>query len=110
MDLFCYTKRKLQTSNSLTGTSYATLNLRQQGNVPNPFAEQTSISYFIPEDVTTAQIMFFDISGRVIKTVDVQKGKGIITVFASNLSSGTYNYSLLVDGKPVETKKMVKMK
>ncbi len=79
-------------------------------NVPNPFAEQTNISYFIPEDAGDAVVMFFDVSGKVLKTVDVQKGQGILTVFGPNLGSGTYSYSLIVDGKAFETKRMVKMK
>ncbi len=77
-------------------------------NVPNPFAEQTSIGYFIPEEAGAAKIMFFDLTGRILKTVEVQKGYGIMTVFAPSLSTGTYSYSLLIDGKAVETKKMVK--
>ncbi|GIV35575.1 MAG: hypothetical protein KatS3mg031_3110 [Chitinophagales bacterium] len=77
-------------------------------NVPNPFKEQTSISYFIPEETGKAQMLFFDITGRIIKTVELQKGYGIMTVFAQNLSSGTYSYSLVIDGEVVETKRMVK--
>ncbi len=77
-------------------------------NVPNPFAEQTSISYYIPEDVQSAELLFFDINGRTIKTVNIETGYGMVTVFASNLSTGLYNYSLLIDGKVVETKKMMK--
>jgi hypothetical protein len=79
-------------------------------NVPNPFAEQTTISYFIPETARAAKIIFFDLSGKTLKSVDVEKGSGLITVFAPSLSSGTYSYSLIVDGQTVETKKMVKMR
>ena len=79
-------------------------------NVPNPFAEQTSISYFIPEGSGSAQIIFTDMLGNSIKTVEVQNGYGIMTVFASNLSKGQYSYSLLIDGKVMETKKMMKAK
>ncbi|MFA5782747.1 MAG: tail fiber domain-containing protein, partial [Bacteroidales bacterium] len=46
-------------------------------NVPNPFAENTTITYFIPDDVTSAQIIFTDNTGRILKTVDInEKGKG----------------------------------
>jgi hypothetical protein len=79
-------------------------------NVPNPFAEQTSISYYLPEDITGAQIVFTDILGNTIKTADVKSGYGVVTVFAANLSSGQYSYSLIVNGKVVETKRMVKQK
>ncbi len=79
-------------------------------NVPNPFAEQTSISYFIPENVSGAQLIFSDMMGNAIKTVEVKSGYGVVTVFASNLSTGQYSYSLLIDGKVAESKKMVKQR
>lgn len=78
-------------------------------NVPNPFAEQTTISYNIPTTVTRAQIVFFDLSGQIIKSVEIsEKGTGQLNVFASDLSSGIYTYSLIADGVAIETKKMVK--
>lgn len=77
-------------------------------NVPNPFAEQTSISYFVPTEANSAKMIFYDALGRVVKEVDVEKGHGVISVFASNLSKGTYSYTLLVDGNAIETKRMVK--
>jgi len=77
-------------------------------NVPNPFAEQTTISYFIPEGISNAQILFFDNNGIVLKTVEIHEpGYGHLKIYAPNLSSGIYSYSILVDGKPVQTKKMV---
>lgn len=78
-------------------------------NVPNPFAEQTTITYNVPEKYGYAQMIFSTIDGRILKTVDItKKGKGTITVFGSDLSSGLYTYSLIVDGKTFDTKKMVK--
>lgn len=80
-------------------------------NVPNPFAEQTTISYFLPDNISRAQILFFEQSGKIIKTVDItEKGKGQLNVFANDLSSGVYTYSLIVDGQAMETKKMIKAK
>jgi len=80
-------------------------------NVPNPFAEQTTISYYLPDYVTKAQIIFLEQSGKLIKAVDLtEKGKGTLNVFANDLTSGVYSYSLIVDGQTIETKKMVKTK
>ncbi|MFA5783055.1 MAG: T9SS type A sorting domain-containing protein, partial [Bacteroidales bacterium] len=78
-------------------------------NVPNPFAENTTITYFIPDDVASAQIIFTDNSGKIIKTVDInEKGKGMLKVYAQDLSSGIYSYTLVADGKTIDSKKMVK--
>jgi hypothetical protein len=78
-------------------------------NVPNPFAEQTTITYNVPEKYGYAQMIFSTIDGRILKTVDItKKGRGTLNVFSNDLSSGMYTYSLVVDGKVMDTKKMVK--
>jgi hypothetical protein len=78
-------------------------------NDPNPFAEQTTITYSIPAEVNKAEIIFFDNNGRILKTVMVnERGPGQLIVYASNLSNGIYSYSLVADGKMIDTKKMVK--
>lgn len=79
-------------------------------NVPNPFAESTVITYSIPESVQKAQIHFYNMNGQLIQTVELtSRGNGRINVFGSDLSSGTYLYTLVADGKIIDTKRMVKM-
>jgi len=78
-------------------------------NVPNPFAERTVITYSIPETVGKAQIHFYNGQGALINTVEInERGDGQMNVFANDLSSGVYTYSLVADGKVVATKRMVK--
>lgn len=78
-------------------------------NKPNPFAEQTTITYNVPEKYGFAQMIFKTVDGKIIKTVDItKKGRGQVNVFASDLSNGLYMYSLIVDGATIDTKKMVK--
>lgn len=80
-------------------------------NNPNPFKESTTITYFIPEYVNFAQIVFSDNTGRIINTVDIDHtGQGQLNVKAEKLGSGIYSYSIVVDGKTVDTKKMLKTK
>ncbi len=78
-------------------------------NSPNPFAEQTTIGYFLPDDVNKAQMLFYNAGGKLIQSVELtQRGKGQLNVFAQDLTNGLYTYTLVVDGKIFETKKMVK--
>ena len=78
-------------------------------NVPNPFAEQTTINYSLPNNISKAQMLFYNSQGKLIQSTElVQKGRGQLNVFASDLSNGIYTYTLVVDGKIIETKKMVK--
>ena len=76
-------------------------------NQPNPFSEQTSISYFIPNQYKDAMIQIHDVYGQLLKTADLEIGKGIIKVYASNLSSGPYTYSIIADNVLIESKKMI---
>lgn len=80
-----------------------------ENNKPNPFSEETTIGYSLPDNTTSAQMLFYNASGRLIQSVELtNKGKGQVNVFAQDLSNGIYTYTLVVDGKIFETKKMVK--
>lgn len=77
-------------------------------NAPNPFGEGTTIKYFIPDNMD-AQIVFYDNYGNQIKIYKVaENGMGQLNVSATNLAAGVYSYSLIVNGKVVDTKKMLK--
>lgn len=78
-------------------------------SVPNPHAMQTTIPYYIPAESGTAQIIFTDELGRTVNTVEIiSKGKGQLTILTSQLEDGIYNYSLVIDGELISTRKMVK--
>jgi trimeric autotransporter adhesin len=77
-------------------------------NQPNPFKEQTTISYFIPDNAENVQIIFTDSKGSILKEVSVsEKGKGQLNVYAQDLSSGIYTYTIVADGVTIDIKKMV---
>ncbi len=79
-----------------------------QQNVPNPFKEQTTISYFIPDDLKDVKIIFTDATGNVIKEVTItDKGKGQLNVYAPDLSSGIYTYTIISNGITIDSKRMV---
>ena len=49
-----------------------------------------------------------DVYGKKLKQISLNtKGKGTLNVDTSGLAAGTYSYTLFVDGKIIETKKMV---
>ncbi|MBL0329375.1 MAG: tail fiber domain-containing protein [Bacteroidetes bacterium] len=111
----CCNNHSMQQSNSNNSIVSQDVELKDgqaivlEQNVPNPFAEQTTINYFLPDNVVKAQMLFYNVSGKLIQSVDLnERGKGSLNVFASDLSNGIYTYTLVVDGKIVETKKMVK--
>lgn len=78
-------------------------------NLPNPFAEQTTITYFIPEEIMEAELIFYDMRGRIVNRVPInERGSGKMLVFGENLKNGVYTYSLITDGKMIDTKRMLK--
>ena len=78
-------------------------------NVPNPFSQQTTISYVLPANFQQAQILFYDAQNNLIQTLNLTQQFGTVNVFGSNLSSGIYTYSLVVDGQLMQSKKMIKL-
>lgn len=80
-------------------------------NYPNPFGNQTTIRYSIPEQ-KHVQLEIFDVLGRKVATlVDETKNQGIYPVqfSAEGLASGIYFYRIIIDGD-VTTKKMTLVK
>jgi hypothetical protein len=82
-------------------------------NTPNPFDQSTVIHYTLPasKKFGTAQIIITDETGKVLKQQNIStSGKGMLNIHAGSLAAGTYNYSLVVDGHLVDTKRMVLIK
>ncbi|NOU17138.1 MAG: T9SS type A sorting domain-containing protein [Bacteroidales bacterium] len=81
-------------------------NLKQ--NSPNPFNKITKIGYFLPETIKKASLFIYDMNGKQIKNMPIyERGNGYITINESDLQPGIYIYSLIVDDKEVDTKKMI---
>jgi hypothetical protein len=82
-----------------------------QQNAPNPSSSNTTIRYRIPASVSNAQIMVTNATGAVIKTFTLAtKGAGSVTINAGELAAGNYYYTLIVDGKKVDSKQMMIVK
>ncbi len=77
-------------------------------NMPNPFNDQTIIRYNIPQGTGTATLQISDMKGNVVKTYSIlQAGQGGLIIHAEDLTSGTYQNTLIVDGERVDTKPMI---
>lgn len=77
-------------------------------NVPNPFNEETVISYIVPTNAQNAVIYLYNMSGVQLNKYDINTlGESSITISANELYAGIYIYSLIVDGKLIDTKQMI---
>ncbi len=92
-----------RTSSSLNETA-----AKLEQNNPNPFTLSTQIRYALPEEFKSAQIIITSSNGNVLKNYSIKsKGQGQLTVNANELAAGIYTYSLLIDGRMVDTKSLV---
>ena len=81
-------------------------------NYPNPFNPATSISYSLP-DQAGVRLTVFDALGHEIETlVNGTRGAGrhVVTFDAAKHPSAFYFYRLNVDGRIVDTRRMLLMK
>lgn len=81
-------------------------------NYPNPFNPVTVINYSLAKNAQV-KLTVFDIAGReVISLVDQEQDKGWYEakLNGDKLTSGIYFFRLSVDGKPVQSRKMMMLK
>jgi hypothetical protein len=96
------------TASTLSSANVAINNASLEQNIPNPFNHSTTINFTLPQKYFSAKILITDKSGKTLKEVNVSgSGKSSLNIDASTLSSGTYQYSLYVDGKLISSKQMI---
>lgn len=80
-------------------------NLNQ--NIPNPFTSTSQVSYFVPEHSQKAYLYIFDYTGNIVSKIAIkEKGYGEIILNKEQFRSNSiYLYSLIIDGKIIDTKK-----
>jgi hypothetical protein len=77
-------------------------------NTPNPFNQSTEIGFYIPQKTQTATLYIYNMNGVQQRNITItERGKSAITIQASSLKAGIYFYTLICDGKPVDTKQMI---
>jgi hypothetical protein len=79
-----------------------------QQNIPNPFNQLSTIHFYVPSNANNSMIIITDALGKTVKQFNnLSKGSKSVTIEANTLSSGSYLYSLIVDGKTIATKQMI---
>ena len=103
------TSTNVAVSDEKTSKTEITLSsAKLEQNVPNPFNTGTIVKYFIPSNARSSVISITKENGEPIKTVNISsKGAGQITINTATLSAGSYNYSLIIDGVVIDSRKMI---
>lgn len=90
-----------------TGEQESSKNVLFQ-NVPNPTNSSATIDCYLDSNVSKAVIAVYDLNGLQLKEYPIyNQGKNTIKIEANEFKPGMYMYSLLVDGKLIDTKRMV---
>jgi myo-inositol-hexaphosphate 3-phosphohydrolase len=62
----------------------------------------------LPAQVSTASLMVYDLSGKQISSFPItEKGSSSITITSEKLAAGIYIYSVIADGKLLDSKRMI---
>jgi hypothetical protein len=97
---------KLANGQALITNRFSSAYLEQ--NTPNPASGSTIIRYTIPTDATSAHLDLTNTKGQIVKRVSLNnRGAGQVNLATSMLASATYTYSLWVDGKQADAKRLV---
>ena len=77
-------------------------------NRPNPFRTSTVISCVLPDEVSEAFLCVYDLNGNQKMRRDIpQRGYVDITIEGNTLTAGMYIYTLIADGKEIDSKRMI---
>jgi hypothetical protein len=100
-------KTQIQDRNSPITVTSAYL----EQNIPNPVTGTTTIRYSVPQTAVSARLILTNVKGQLIKTVTLSnRGAGQVSLNTAALAAGTYNYTLHVDGKQADTKRLIIIK
>jgi hypothetical protein len=74
---------------------------------PNPANDLTKIEFNLPANSRNNKLRIFNAIGGLVKEVAITQKQGTAIISTTNLANGVYFYTLQVDGRSVETKKLI---
>lgn len=96
------------TKSELNNPSPASIKASLSQSKPNPTNGNTTVGYYLPNDVKKAAIIVSSVNGAIVKSYPLsQRGNGQLTINSKELASGVYVYSLVVNGNKFDSKKLV---
>lgn len=77
-------------------------------NAPNPFSDITTINYYLGEEVSSATIYIYNMTGKQLRNYKLHpNGSGEIKINGGEFDAGMYMYTMIADGQLIGTKQMV---
>lgn len=99
-------ERAAQDDADIPNAKRTPIHLKQ--NRPNPFSKDTEIEYYLPKYTQDAFLQVVSVGeGKIVAQIPLSTDNRSVTLAGSELAAGYYTYSLVADGKILETKKML---
>ena len=76
-------------------------------NSPNPFTGQSTVRVSVPDDASDAYVDILTLNGTSVKRIPVSNGLSEVSLSSFEFAPGTYLYTLVVNGKVSETRRMI---
>jgi len=91
----------------ISTTSVELSDARLEQNFPNPFNSVTTIRCYLPSTSHNATVTISSVNGKEMQSFPLSNsGMNEIKIDAGTLSAGDYIYSLSIDGKMIDSKRM----
>jgi len=74
---------------------------------PNPAISQVNIDYTLTPDVEKANFRVMNLLGAVVKNLEMDKKSSNLRIDVSDLTSGVYFYSVILNNEVYKTKKLI---
>jgi hypothetical protein len=94
-------------ANSINQINSAANGFAMDQNIPNPFNNETVIKYTLTGQSKTATLNVYDLSGKQLASFPLEISSSSITITSEKLAAGIYIYSIVADGKIMDSKRMV---
>ncbi|MBN8578547.1 MAG: tail fiber domain-containing protein [Cytophagales bacterium] len=76
-------------------------------NSPNPVVKLAKISYMLPKDAMSGVLVVYSLDGNLLNSLTLEKKEGFVEIDVEKLGNGIYLYSMLVNGKIINTKRLL---
>ena len=77
-------------------------------NTPNPFKNQTEVRSYIPKEAVNLMLHIFNMNGIQLEQIKITgTGNQLVKVNGNRFKPGMYLYSLIIDGREIDTKRMI---
>lgn len=78
-----------------------------KGPYPNPSSQQANFEYNLPNGNENAQLVIRNTLGVEVASYTIENQSGKKSIDVSEFASGIYFYTFIVDGKVIQSKKMI---